>query len=202
MRHGLEAVTGDLDARRVVHDAGPEHQLVVRVGLDQDDVDARVALPPVLHVLVQPRVGQQLEGLVADLWITHVGDPAHPAAEDRRDPLLEVVHIGHQRVHHHDELRALLDRDIDVRRGPDAAVDELAAAASRRACRPSGGRWRPTRPSRSERRPIRAPPNTMRSQVSRSVRGQVQLGLEQPEVVRAVALVEELADVVLDPAPV
>ena len=43
--HGLEAMAGDVDARGEVEDVRLEHQLVVRLGLDQDDVDARVALP-------------------------------------------------------------------------------------------------------------------------------------------------------------
>ena len=47
-RHRLEAVPRDVDARGEVHDARLEHQLVVGLGLDQDDVDARIALLPTL----------------------------------------------------------------------------------------------------------------------------------------------------------
>ena len=43
--HRFEAVAGDLQPPRVVHDRRAEHQLVVGLGLDQDDVDARVASP-------------------------------------------------------------------------------------------------------------------------------------------------------------
>src|SRR6185503_4472063 len=46
--HRLEAVLGDLEAGAVVEDGGAEHQLVVELGLDQDDVDARIALLPLL----------------------------------------------------------------------------------------------------------------------------------------------------------
>src|SRR4051794_28373447 len=45
-RHRLEAVAGDLHARREVHDRRLEHELVVGLGLDEDDVDARIALLP------------------------------------------------------------------------------------------------------------------------------------------------------------
>ena len=41
-RHRLEAVLGDLQAGAVVEDRGAEHQLVVELGLDQDDVDAGI----------------------------------------------------------------------------------------------------------------------------------------------------------------
>ena len=53
-------------------------------GLDQDQVHAGVALAPALDVLVQPRVGEQLECLVADLRVSHVRDPPCDS-EDRRD---------------------------------------------------------------------------------------------------------------------
>ena len=45
-RDRLEAVAGDVEPRRVVEDVRLEHQLVVGLGLDQHDVDARVALLP------------------------------------------------------------------------------------------------------------------------------------------------------------
>ena len=57
-----------------VHDRRLEHQLVVGLGLDEDDVDARVALLPLPGHLVQALVGEQLEGLVADLREAHVAD--------------------------------------------------------------------------------------------------------------------------------
>ena len=47
-------MTRDVDARGEVQDAGLEHQLVGGVGLDEDDVDARVALLPPAGDLVQP----------------------------------------------------------------------------------------------------------------------------------------------------
>ena len=75
-RDRLEAVPGDLHAPGEVEDVGLEHQLVVGVGLDQDDVHARVLLLPVRHRLVQALMGQQLEGLVADLREAHVRAPA------------------------------------------------------------------------------------------------------------------------------
>ena len=49
-RHRLEAVAGDVEPRGVVEDVRLEHQLVVGLGLDQDDVDARVALLPVAAI--------------------------------------------------------------------------------------------------------------------------------------------------------
>ena len=39
-RDGLEAVLGDVEARLVVEDRSAEHERVVELGLDQDDVDA------------------------------------------------------------------------------------------------------------------------------------------------------------------
>ena len=123
----LEAVAGDLQPPRVVHDRRAEHQLVVRLGLDQDDVDALVSLLPVLDRLVQAGVGDQAEGLVGDRRQAHVGDAAHAGAEDGRDRLLEVVDVGDERVDDDDELRPLLDRDVDVGGRADAAVDQLAA---------------------------------------------------------------------------
>ena len=92
-RHRLEAVAGDVDARGEVEDVRLEHQLVVGVGLDQDDVDARVALLPVAGHLVQALVGEQLERLVADLREAHVRDAPDAGAEQRRDRLREVVDV-------------------------------------------------------------------------------------------------------------
>jgi hypothetical protein len=57
-------VARDLDPVGEAHDRGLEHELVVGLGLDEDDVDARAALLPVARHLVQPLVGQELEGLV------------------------------------------------------------------------------------------------------------------------------------------
>ena len=63
----LEAVARDLDARGEAHHRGLEHQLVGRLGLDQHDVDPRIALLPALGEFVQSLVGDELEGLIADL---------------------------------------------------------------------------------------------------------------------------------------
>jgi hypothetical protein len=51
---GLEAVARDVEPRAVVEDARLEHQLVVGVRLDEDDVDARIALLPLARHLVEP----------------------------------------------------------------------------------------------------------------------------------------------------
>ena len=124
----LEAVLGDPKPRRVVHDRGAEHQLVVGLGLDQDDVDAGVLLLPVLDRPVQAVVGDHPEGLVAEAGEAHVGDAAHAGAEDRSGSRLrEVVDEGDERVDDDDELGAVLDRDVDVGGRADAAVDHLAA---------------------------------------------------------------------------
>ena len=125
--HRLEAVLGDLESGAVVQDRGAEHELVVELGLDQDDVDARIALLPVLDRDVEALVGEQPERLVADRREAHVGDAAGAGAGDRRDPLSEVVDVRDQGVDDDDELGAVLDGDVDVRGRADAAVDELAA---------------------------------------------------------------------------
>ena len=81
----LEAVLGDRQAGRVVEDRGAEHELVVELGLDQDDVHVGEALLPGLDREVQAGVGHQAEGLVADPGHPHVGDAADPRAEHGRD---------------------------------------------------------------------------------------------------------------------
>ena len=198
--HRLEAVLGDLEAGAVVEDRGAEHQLVVELGLDQDDVDARVALLPVLDRDVQALVREHPEGLVADRREPHVGDAARPGAGDRRDPLAEVVRVGHQRVDDDDELGAVLDRDVDVRGRADAAVDELAAVDLDRRVdhrQRAGGR------DRGRDRhvgPIALAEHDALGRVEVG-RGQVQLALEQPEVVASIGVREHLGDVALDPAP-
>ena len=118
---------GDLQPGAVVEDRGAEHQLVVELGLDQDDVDARVALLPVLHRDVEPLVREHPERLIADRGEPHVGDAAGARAGDRGNALAEVVDVGDDRVDDDDELRSVLDRDVDVGGRPDAPVDELAA---------------------------------------------------------------------------
>src|SRR3954451_13324493 len=75
-RHRLESVLRDLEARAVVEERRAEHQLVVDLRLDQDDVHARIALLPMLHRDVEPLVGQQAERLVADRGESHVRDAA------------------------------------------------------------------------------------------------------------------------------
>ena len=105
------------------------------------------------HRLVQALVGQQLEGLVADLGEAHVGHAPHAAAEHGGDHLLEVVHVGHQRVDHDHELGAPLHRDVHVGGRADAAVDQLAALdLDRLVDHRQRGRRRPRR-ARSARRP-------------------------------------------------
>ncbi len=86
-RDRLEAVLGDLEPVRVVEDRRPEHQLVVQLGLDEDDVHAGILLLPVLDRAVQAVVGERAERLVGDRPHAHVGDPAHAVAGDRRDAL-------------------------------------------------------------------------------------------------------------------
>ena len=104
-----------------------EHQLVVGLGLDQDDVDAGVALLPLPRHLVQALVGQQLERLVADLREAHVADPARRACRTSVGICsAKSLTYGHERVDDDHELRARLDGDVDVRRRDDAAVDQLA----------------------------------------------------------------------------
>ena len=196
-RDGLEAVAGDVEPRRVVEDVRLEHQLVVGVGLDQDDVDARVALLPLARHLVQALVGEQLERLVGDLREAHVRDPAHARAEQRRDLLREVVHVRHERVDDDDELRAGLDRDVEVRGGDDPAVDELAVAAPGPARRPSAAPPRRARPRRSGCRPSpRRRARSARTCPGRSPRGRARA--EQPEVVGAARVGEHGAHVLLD----
>ena len=194
---GLEPVTGDLEPRPVVEDVRLEHQLVVGVRLDQDDVDARVALPPAAGHLVQPLVAEQLERLVADLGEPHVRHPAGAGAEQRRDLLREVVDVRDQRVDDHDQLRARLDRDVEVRGRDDAAVDQLAVLEPRgledhreRGGGADGGGDRHVVPAR-------APEHDPLAGVEVGGR-QVQLAAELAEVVRAVGVGEHGAHVLLD----
>ena len=105
-RDRLEAVLGDVEARLVVEDRGAEHQRVVELGLDQDDVDARIALLPDLDRAVEAVVGHHPEDLVADAGEAHVGDVLDAGPRDRGDRLAEVVHVGDERVDHDDELGA------------------------------------------------------------------------------------------------
>jgi hypothetical protein len=56
LRDRLETVPRDLDARGEVHHRRLEHQLVGRFGLDQHDVDARIAALPGLREFVQSLV--------------------------------------------------------------------------------------------------------------------------------------------------
>ena len=114
-------------ARGVVHDARLEHQLVVGLGLDQDDVDARVALLPAPRQLVQPLVGEQLERLVADLREAHVRHATRRVSRRASGSACsKSLTYGHQRVDDDDELGARLDRDVEVGGGDDPAVDQLA----------------------------------------------------------------------------
>ena len=102
LRHRLEAVARDLHARGEVHHRGLEHQLVVRLGLDQHDVDTRIALLPALRQFVQALVGDELEDLVADLWEAHVGHTPRARPAQRAHRRGEVVDEGHDRVDHDD----------------------------------------------------------------------------------------------------
>ena len=113
-RDRLEAVPRDVHPAVEVHDVRVEHQLVVGIGLDQDDVHAGVPLLPVRDRLVQALVGEQLERLVAHLREAHVRDAADAAAQHGRDHLLEVIDVRHQRVDHDHELRAVLHRQVDI----------------------------------------------------------------------------------------
>ena len=93
-----------------------------------------------------------------------------------------------------------LDRDVDVGGRADAAVDQLAAPyvdgpVDHRQGRGGGDRLRdrhvvPVR--RAEHDPLAG------VQVGR---GEVELRLQQAEIVSAIALAEDLADVLLDPGP-
>ena len=120
-------------------------------------------------------------------------------AEERRDGLLEVVDVGHERVDHDDELRARLDGDVEVRRRDDAAVDELAVldvdglVDHRQRGRRADRLWR------SARRPSPRRRSTMRSHVSRSVAARYSSGSSSAEVVGAVGVREHRAHVLLDP---
>src|SRR3954452_18865937 len=183
-RDGLEPVLGDADAFGEVQDRRLEHQLVVGLGLDEHDVDARVALLPLARHLVQALVGEQLEGLVADLREAHVADPAR-AREERADALGEVVDEGHQRVDDDDELRARLDGDVEVRGRHDPAVDELAVADLDRLVDHRQRR----RGAHGGRDGHVVPAGAAEDDTLAGVevgRGEVELGLEQAEVVSAI----------------
>ena len=191
---------GDLEPRRVVEDVRLEHQLVVGLGLDEDDVDARVALLPLARHLVQALIGEQLERLIGDLREAHVRDAPDLRPQQRRDLAREVVHVGHERVHDHDEPRARLDGDVEVRGRGDAAVDQLAVADLHRLVdhrqrrrRAHGERDRDVVPALgAQHQPL------ARVEVGR---GEVELVVQQPEVVRAVGIGQDRPHVLLDPGP-
>ena len=193
----FEAVTGDFQAPRVVHDRRAEHQLIGGLGLDQDDVDAGVLLLPHLDRLVQALVGDQPKGLVGDRRQAHVRDPPHPGAEDGRDRLLEVVDVGNQRVDDDDELGALFDRDVDVGGRADAAVDQLATLQIDRLI---DDRQRGRALDRLGDRHV--PPALLAEDDPLAGvevgRGQVQLAVEQAEVVGAAAVGKHACDVVVE----
>src|SRR4051794_7862669 len=192
----LEAVLGDPDARGEVQDRRLEHQLVVGLGLDEQDVDARVALLPLARHLVQALVGEELERLVADLGEAHVADPLR-AREDAPHALGEVVDVGDERVDDDDELRPRLHGHVEVGRRDDAPVHELAVADLHRLVdhrqrrrRAHGLRDRDVVPAAGAEHDALA-----RVEVGRR---EVELGLEQAEVVGAVGVGEHLAHVALD----
>ncbi len=156
-----------------------------------------IAVLPLARHLVQALVGQQLERLVGDLREAHVRHAPHLRAQQRRYLLREVVHVGHQRVHDDDELGAGLDRDVEVRGRDDAAVDQLAALDldglvdhRQRRRGAHGERDRDVVPALGAEHEALA-----RVEVGR---GQVELGLEQPEVVGTVGIGEHRAHVVLE----
>ena len=196
--HRLEPVARDLHARGEVHHRGLEHQLVVRLGLDQHDVHARIALLPVLGQLVQPLVGDQLERLVADLREAHVRDPPRALSAQRLDGSGEVVDERHDRVDHDDQVRPGLDRDVEVRRRDDPAVDQLAVVDPHRRVdhrqRPGGAN------RRRDRHVFRALGAEHDPLAGVEVRGRhVELARQLPEIVGAAGLAEHLVQVVLDP---
>ena len=81
--HRLEAMACDLDSGGEAHHRRLEHQFVSGLGLDEDDVHARIAGLPALFQLVQALVGDELEGLVADLREAHVRNPPGTRAAQR-----------------------------------------------------------------------------------------------------------------------
>src|ERR1700691_2712894 len=123
--HRLEAVARYLDARGEAHDRGLKHTLVGRLGLDQYDVHARIALLPHTGQLMQTSVTEQLEGLIADLGEAHIGDPARRGTVA---PVLAFVHEWNDRIDDDHERRPGLHGDVKVRGRDDAPVDQLAVA--------------------------------------------------------------------------
>ena len=107
-------MASDVKPRAEVHHVGREHQLIVCCRLDQDDVDAWVAILPLLCHLVKTLVGEQLERLVADMREAHFRHPRlAPTLLIRR---LKIVHIRNERVDDNDELGARLNGDVQVGR--------------------------------------------------------------------------------------
>ncbi len=197
--HRLEAVAGDVQALGEVHDRRLEHQLVVGLGLDEQDVDAGVAVLPLLGHLVEPLVGDELERLVADLGHAHV---AHaPGARPPRglDHLGEVVDVRHQRVDHDDELGARLDGDVQVGGGHDPAVDELAAVDLHRVVDHRQGAGGAHGGGDGHVVPALGAEDDALTGVQVGG-GEVELALEHPEVVGAVGVREDRAHVLLHPA--
>jgi hypothetical protein len=167
------------------------------LGLDQDDVDAPIALLPLLHRLVEAGVGHQSEGLVGDCRQAHVGHPPHPVAEDGGDRLLEIVDEGDERVDDDDELRPSLDRDVDIGGRADAAVDQLAAFQVDRLVDDRQGGRALDRLGDRHVGPAVFPEDDPLAGVEVG-RGQEELVVEQAEVVDAAAGGEHLLDVVGD----
>ena len=105
---------------------------------------------------------------------------------------------GHQRVDHDDELRAGLDRDVEVRRREDAAVDQLAVldldrlVEHRQRARGADGL------GDRDVVPVLGAEHDPLAGVEIG-RREIQLVVEQPEVVGAVRVGQDRPDVALDP---
>ena len=148
--------------------------------------------------LVQALVGHQLERLVADLRQAHVADVSRPlAAQQRRDLGLEVVDVGHERVDHHDELGPGLHRDVDVGGRDDPPVDELSVAhLDRRVDHRQCGRGAHRLGDRDVVPRLDAEDDPLTCVEVR--RRDEELVLERAEVIGAVVIAEDLAQVALD----
>jgi len=122
----LVTVLGDDQPGAGAHHLVEEHLLVIRQGLDDDDVDVRVSQPEQADMVGQGVLEDAPRNLVGDALDAEVRDAAPEAMEEGR--VLDPAHIERrQRVDDDDQVGALVDGDVHRGGSLDATVDVVDA---------------------------------------------------------------------------